>query len=96
MAMVRDCLSEVQAERLATAFGQLLSQVRSKNRESAELLSRAQKSWESFVQDSCAFSGSVQPQQAMAHDVALNCQQAFIDARIKRLEAYGREISQWQ
>jgi uncharacterized protein YecT (DUF1311 family) len=92
MAEIRACVADEQSLRLATTFDRTLSFVRSKDPQAAELLVKAQKSWEKFAGDSCEFTARARQDDRMANDARLMCRQSFTDARIEILNVYRRDF----
>jgi len=92
MAAVRECAGVRLDKQLATTYADTLSYVRSKDPKAAGLLESAQKSWETFAADSCAYSVAARQTEAMANDARLHCRATFVEARVKVLQAYRREF----
>ena len=92
MAEVRACASDDQDDKLAATFSRTLAHVRARDPQAAKLLIAAQRSWEAFASTSCEYTVAARQTDLMANDARLACWQAFIDARMRILEAYQREF----
>jgi uncharacterized protein YecT (DUF1311 family) len=94
MYQVRDCLYEVNQERLDAVYDRTVRAIRTKNKNAVKLLVAAQESWTKFSSDSCAYTAAVSKQ--IPEDAQYNCWLGFVEARIKVLQAYRRDITSSQ
>jgi|SRR3954463_2952635 uncharacterized protein YecT (DUF1311 family) len=94
MYQVRDCLYEVNQERLDAAYSRTVRAIRTKDKNAAKLLVAAQESWTKFSLDSCAYTAAVSKQ--IPEDARYNCWLGFVESRIKVLQAYRHETTRPQ
>lgn len=92
MSLVYVCLNEVNQARLDAAFEDTLRVVRKKNRYAADQLISAEKNWQGFATDSCAYRAYLS-RRSMWDEAIANCWGVSVDARIKVLQGYRRELA---
>jgi uncharacterized protein YecT (DUF1311 family) len=76
MYQVRDCLYEVNQERLDAAYNRTLRAIRIKNKNAANLLVTAQERWTRFSLESCAYTAAVSRKE-IPEDARYICWLAF-------------------
>lgn len=92
MAEVRACLGNDAEESLEKTYEETLRYIRGKDPEAARLLAKAQKSWRTFLDDSCAYTVAARQTDIMSNDARSGCFVAFVQARINILKSYKRSF----
>jgi hypothetical protein len=95
MSQVLGCLYDLHQQRLDAAYNDTLSVVRHKDKNAANFLATAEKSWTKFALDSCDYTAAASHRE-IPEDARVNCWATFVDARIKVLQAYRREFTSSQ
>jgi uncharacterized protein YecT (DUF1311 family) len=92
MSQVYVCLNQNNDARLDAAFRETLRVVRQRNKYAADQLVSAEKNWTGFAADSCAFRAYLS-RRSLWDQIIAKCWRTSVDARIKVLEGYRRELT---
>ena len=91
MSQIIACLYNFHQQQVDVIFGETLRTARVKDANAADLLVKAEKSWEQFAKDSCDYTAATSFSE-IPQDARVNCWAAFADARIKVLNAYRSKL----
>lgn len=92
MADIRACLGEQQEDKVEAAYQTTYTYVKSHNKDAANFLEAAQKTWKEFSEKSCDYTVAARQTSKLANDARANCMAAFSNARVKVLNSYRKEF----
>ncbi len=93
MALVRECIYDEATKPLDKTYNDLQQYIRNRNKDAADHLAMAQKSWEQFREDTCNYNASIAI-DGYTDDNRLNCIVTFTEARVKMLQYYRRQFDE--
>ena len=92
MADIRTCLNEQHEGNVGITYQKTYTYVKSRDKEAANLLEAAQRSWKEFSEKSCDYTVAARQNSKLANDARANCMAAFSGARVRVLNAYRKEF----
>ena len=95
MAEIRQCMYDEAVKPLDKTYNDLLQHVRGRNRDAADQLAAAEKSWAQFRDDTCEYVTSTGiGGYSYPDDTRINCFLTFMEARVKMLQYYRKQFDQ--
>lgn len=93
MAQVRECMYDEATKPLDKAYNDLLQYIKKRNKDAADHLATAERSWEQFREDTCNYNASISI-DGFTDDSRLNCILTFTEERLKMLQYYRKQFDE--
>lgn len=93
MGQVRECIYDEATKPLDKTYNDLLQYIRNRNKDAADHLAAAERSWEQFRGDTCDYNASIAT-DGYIDDNRIDCIVTFTEARVKMLQYYRKQFDE--